>query len=141
VADQKSLVLILTRELADKLASAVFVVDADGTLLFFNEAAEEILGRTFAEAGLMSLSEWTTAFFPSDPEGDLPPEELPLVVALQERRPSHRRFRIQGLDGQERHIAVTAFPLFASRDDCVGAAAIFWEHPGESGTVGSAEGG
>jgi len=29
-----------------------------------------------------------------------------------------------------RAIEVTAFPLFAHADECVGAVAIFWEHPG-----------
>ena len=48
---QRNLVLILARDLADKLASAVFVVDADGRIVYFNQHAEEILGRTFADIG------------------------------------------------------------------------------------------
>jgi PAS domain-containing protein len=124
---QQNLVLILARELADKLATAMFVVDADGRLAYFNERAGEILGRTFAEAGRMPLQEWATSFHPTGPERDLAPEELPLVVAVRERRPAHLRFSIEGADGRARDISVTALPLFARRDEFVGAAAIFWE--------------
>ena len=38
--------------------------------------------------------------------------------------------RIKSIDGTERRIEVTAFPLFAHADECVGAVAIFWEHAG-----------
>ena len=51
---QRSLVLILARDLADKLASAAFVVDEEGRLVYFNERASQILGESFGEAGEMS---------------------------------------------------------------------------------------
>jgi PAS domain S-box-containing protein len=143
--EQKSLVLILARELADKLASAMFVVDHEGTLVYFNEMAEEILGQTFADAGEMRVDEWSRAFEPMDPDGrPLEPGELPLVVALRDRTPSHSAFRIRGLDGTIRDIAATALPLFARRDEFVGATAFFWEHrsPEAVRTVGGgSEGG
>ena len=37
--------LILTRQVASQMAMPVFLVDADGTLVFYNEPAERILGR------------------------------------------------------------------------------------------------
>lgn len=127
---QHDLVLILARDLADKLASAVFVVDREGTLVYFNEAAGEILGRSFGEVGHMSQEEWSRAFTPVDFEGhEIHPRDLPLAVALRERRPVHRSFRIHGLDGGARDMACTALPLFARRGELVGAAAIFWEQP------------
>jgi PAS domain-containing protein len=129
---QQNLVLILTRELADKLATAMFVVEHDGRLAYFNERAGEILGITFAEAGRMPVEEWGSVFTPADLDGkQLSADDLPLVVALQTRRPAHRTLRITGRDGTDRHIAVTAFPLFARQDEFVGAAAIFWEQPPE----------
>jgi PAS domain S-box-containing protein len=131
---QRNLVLILVRDLADKLASAVFVVDEEGTLVYFNEAAAEILGRSFGEVGMLSEAEWSKAFVPMEFDGrELAPEQLPLVVARQQRRPSHRAFMIRNMEGQELAIAVTALPLFARKDEFVGAAAIFWEH--EEGDV------
>jgi PAS domain-containing protein len=127
---QQNLVLILARDLADKLASATFVVDPEGTLLYFNEGAAEILGKSFADMGRMRMEEWSSAFSPVDADGrPLQPDELPLVIALKERRPVHRAFRIRGADDVDREIAVTALPLIASRDELVGAAAIFWESP------------
>jgi PAS domain S-box-containing protein len=131
---QRNLVLILARDLADKLASAVFVVDDEGTLVYFNEAAAEILGKTFGEVGMLREEEWSKAFGPMELDGrELLPEQLPLVVARREQRPSHRAFRIKNMEGEERDIAVTALPLFARKDEFVGAAAVFWEHDvGES---------
>jgi PAS domain-containing protein len=125
---QQNLVLILARDLADKLASATFIVDAEGTLLYFNEGAAEILGKSFADTGRMPMDEWSRAFAPVDSDGrPLDRDDLPLVIALKERRPVHRAFRIRGADDVDRDIAVTALPLIARRDELVGAAAIFWE--------------
>jgi PAS domain S-box-containing protein len=126
---QRNLVLILARDLADKLASAMFVVDHEGTLVYFNEAAAEILGRTFGEVGMLSEDEWSRAFVPMEFDGrELSPDQVPLVVARQKQKPVHRKLRIRNLEGEERAIAVTALPLFARRDEFVGAAAVFWEH-------------
>jgi PAS domain-containing protein len=132
----RNLVLILTSDLADKLATAMFVVDHEGTLLYFNERAADSLGRTFGDTGRLPADEWATMFDARHPDGrPMAPAELPLVRAITERQPSHLRFRITGTDGQERDIAVTAFPLFSHPDEFVGAAAIFWEE----GLVGGAE--
>jgi PAS domain S-box-containing protein len=132
---QRNLVLILATELADKLASAVFVVDEDGALVYFNEAAAEILGKTFGEVGTLSEDQWSQAFLPMEFDGrEMSADQLPLVVARRERRPSHRAFRIRNMEGEDRAIAVTALPLFARKDEFVGAAAIFWEHPPETGS-------
>jgi PAS domain-containing protein len=125
---QQNLVLILARDLADKLASAMAVVDPDGTIVYFNEGAAQIIGRTFAETGHMRMDEWMRDFAPRDPDGrPLEPDEMPLFVALKERRPAHRSFIIRGIDEVEREIAVTALPLFARSNEFVGAATIFWE--------------
>lgn len=123
------LVLILARDLADKLASAMFVVDEGGTLVYYNEPAADILGRPFSDVGRMPADEWVRAFAATDLDGrPLAPDELPLMAAIEGRRPAHRPFRITGADGELRTIAVTAFPLFARTDVFAGAAAIFWNH-------------
>jgi hypothetical protein len=57
-------------------------------------------------------------------------EDLPLVVALRERRPAHRAFWIHGLDGVRRRIEVTAFPLVGQGERHLGAMALFWEAEG-----------
>jgi PAS domain-containing protein len=125
---QKSLVLILARDLADKLASAMFVVDAEGTLVYFNEPAERILGRSFADVGPAAMQEWASAFGPLTVEGrPLTLDELPLTVALRERQPVHKQLAVTTPSGEVRQIAATAFPLFARTDEFEGAAAVFWE--------------
>ena len=131
---QKSLVLILARGLADELASAIFLVDQEGKLVYYNDAAAQILGKSFGEAGEMVMSEWATEFLPTDLNGQpLRPDEVPLVVAVKHQQISHRDLRIVGADGETRQIAVTALPLFARKEEFVGAVGIFWEHvPGSA---------
>ncbi|HEX2032245.1 MAG TPA: PAS domain-containing protein [Actinomycetota bacterium] len=131
MGEEHNLVHILARGLASSVATPMFLVDPDGTLVYYNEPAEEILGQTYAEAGEMTAEEWggTTFVSPEDPDTGkpLPLTDMPLAVAVTERRPAHRSMRITGVDGDRRQIAVTAFPLFARTDEFVGAVAIFWE--------------
>jgi PAS domain-containing protein len=128
---QQEVEVILARQLADYLALPIFIVDPDGNLLFYNEPAEEILGHRYGETGPMSAEEWATIFRPTDDDGQpLPPEKLPLIIALRERRPAHSEFLIQGLDDRvARRIEVTAFPLVGQGQRYLGGVAIFWEKP------------
>jgi PAS domain-containing protein len=126
---QKNLVLILAREFASKLATPMFVADAGGDLVFYNEPAEVILGRTFGEAGEMRADAWASLFTVEHLDGTpMPLEEMPAGVAMLERRPAHGTFRLTGLDGRRRTISVTALPLFAHVEELVGIVALFWEH-------------
>ena len=125
---QRPIELILTRQLASYLALPIFLVDPSGTLVFYNEPAEQILGRRFEETGEMSAAEWSTIFQPTDDAGrPLAPERLPLMVALAKRRPAHESVWIRALDGVPRRITATAFPLMGQADRYLGAVAIFWE--------------
>lgn len=142
---QREIELILTRQLATYLATPIFVVDTRGTLLFYNEPAEAILGCRFDENGEMDAGEWGTIFVPLDEVGvPLASDALPLVIALRENRSVHRTFWIRSLDGVLRFIEVTAFPLIGQAGRKLGAVAIFWEvgdHEGHtvghSGVAGS----
>ncbi len=125
---QKAIEVILTRQLASYLAMPIFLVDADGTLVFYNEPAERILGRRFEETGEMPAGEWSTAWIPTDDRGTpLAAETLPLMMTLREHRPAHGVFWIQGLDGVRRRIETTAIPLLGSAGRYLGALAVFWE--------------
>jgi PAS domain-containing protein len=124
---QKHLVLILAREFASNLATPTLIADDQGKLVFYNEAAESVVGRPFAEVGEMPLDEWTASFEPRTPHsGPLSPELRPTRIALDQRRAAHQDLRITSADGVERDVAVTAFPLFAHSDEFVGIVAIFW---------------
>jgi PAS domain-containing protein len=125
---QQPIELILMRELADRLATPMFVVDPEGTLEFYNEHAETVLGLRFDETGPMPLEEWASLFTPTDQYGtNLEPDRLPLVITLRDRVPCHGSFWIKGLDGTARELSVTAVPLLARHGVLVGAAALFWE--------------
>src|SRR5215813_6172707 len=109
---QQRIELILLRQLATHHAMPIFIVDGAGDLIFYNEPAEQILGRRFEESGPMPASEWANAWEPTDDSGKpLGATEVPLAVALEEKRPLHRRLSIRGLDGVERRIEAVAFPL------------------------------
>ena len=130
---QKNLLLILARDVASKIATPMFVIDAEGTLVFFNEAAEPVLGQTFADTGELKADEWMDVWKPCDfDRRPIPPEALPLGIALYERRPAHRELMIVGVDGVERRVAATALPLLAHRDELVGAVTLFWELSSEA---------
>jgi PAS domain-containing protein len=129
----KHLVLILAREFASKLATPMFISDANGNLVFFNEPAGVVLGRSFAEVGELPASRWAELFETEELDGTpVPLEQMPAGIALMEARPAHHRFVIKGLDGVRRVISVTAFPLLASRDDTIGVVAIFWDETTEN---------
>lgn len=123
---QKEIELILMRQMASYLATPIFVVDPEGTLLFYNEPAEVLLGRRFDEAGEMPIAEWSTIFEQRDDDDlPLPPDAIPLVVAVRERRLAYRVLRITGLDGVARKLEVVAFPLEGQGGRHLGAAAVF----------------
>ena len=124
---QKHLVLILAREFASSLSTPTLIADARGYLVFYNEAAEAVVGGRFSETGEMPLDEWAASFEPrtitSEP---LPAERRPARIAFDERRASHLRYLVRSADGVEREIESTAFPLFARTDVFVGIIVMFW---------------
>ena len=129
---QRPIELILLRQLASYLDMPIFVVDADGRLAYYNEPAEPLLGVRFDEVGPMDMADWLAAFQPGDQSGTiLPAEDVPLVVALRERRPVHRDLSIAGLDGVRRRIGATALPLSGQGGNFIGAVAAFWPEPAE----------
>ena len=123
----KHLVLILAREFASNLATPTLLVDADGQLIFFNEAAEEILGQTFSEVGEQSIDEFSASVAPRLGDNEpLPQDRRPTKIALEERRAVHEDMTITTFEGEERRVGVTAFPLFAQKDEFVGIVVIWW---------------
>jgi PAS domain-containing protein len=124
---QKHLILILARELASNLATPTLVADEHGNAVFYNEAAEEVIGTPFAEMGEIGIDELAESYAPRTAEGEpLPVESLPGRIALDERRAAHVRVWVTSTDGVDREVSVTAFPLFAHADEFVGIVVIFW---------------
>src|SRR6185436_10964813 len=58
----KPIQLILARQLASSLAVPILLVDTHGTLVYYNEPAEQILGQRFEETGEMRADVWSKIF-------------------------------------------------------------------------------
>jgi PAS domain-containing protein len=125
---QHDIEIILLRQLASYLNVPILIVDPKGDLLFFNEAAEPILGRRFDETGSIRRGEWSALLKPADDDGaPVPREQQPLFIATEERRPAYRRGRIFGLDGVARQVEGIAIPLHRQGGHFLGAVGVFWE--------------
>ena len=124
---QKQLLLILAREFLSNLSTPSLIADAEGNLVFYNEAAEGVVGRRFSEAGEMPLEQWLEAFEPRQSNSSpLPEARRPTRIAFEDRRAAHEVYLVTSADGVEREIEVSAFPLFAHAEEFVGVVAIFW---------------
>lgn len=130
---QKPLELILARNLLTSLSTPAFLVDPDATIVFYNEAAAAVLGRSFEEAGQMTADEWSTAFGPFDSDGTpFEVDTLATTEAIRAGRPAHATFTIRGASGPIT-IEASAFPIVASDEGSSGAMILFWPLNGDRG--------
>ena len=124
---QKPLELILARNLLTSISTASFLVDGAGTMVFYNEAAAALLGRSFEEAGQMSAEEWTATFGPlANGEEPVELDEISLTQAIQAGRPAHGSFCIRTARSDKELVEAAAFPLVTSADGASGAMVMFW---------------
>jgi PAS domain-containing protein len=124
----KSLPLILARELGANLATPMFLIDAEGMLVYYNEAAELLIGRPFAELGEIPSIEFGEVLQLADADGTpLRRRDSPAGVAFFERRPSHQMVFVTTYDGVRRKVEATAYPLFGAAQDMHGVLTVFWE--------------
>lgn len=125
---QLAVELILGRQLASYLGVPIFIVDPRGDMVYYNESAEAILGIRFEETGRMPMAEWSRVFTPTDAHGTpIEPDNLPLVIALQQGRPACDEFYILGLDESTRLIQVIGIPVIGQAGKRLGAMAVLWE--------------
>jgi PAS domain-containing protein len=133
----RPLELILARNLLTNISIPAFLADNRGGVVFYNEAAESLLGMPFQHARNMDPEEWRARFGPFDSARQrIPFEEEPLTIALRERRPVHVPLYIRSADGEVHHIEVSAFPLTAN-EETTGVIGIFWrtEEPSSSASA------
>ena len=125
-AAQRPLELILARNLLSSLSTAAFLVDEMGCVVFYNEAAGEMLGRRFEECGPMSAEQWGTTHGPFDEQGQpIPFGELDLTEGLMRGRPGHSCFHIRSFEGGDHLIEAAAMPIVATGGQR-GAMVFFW---------------
>lgn len=128
---QKPLELILARNLLTSISTPAFLVDGKATMVFYNEAAAAMLGRSFEDAGQMTAEQWTSAFGPLDPEGQaLGVDQLALTEAIRDGRPAHGSFSIRVASGACESIEAAAFPIVANPNGSSGAMIMFWPQSG-----------
>src|SRR5215217_8973359 len=83
--DERPLELILARNLVSIISLAAVLVDVEGALVYYNDAAAEVIGDRFEERGLISRAEWSAEMGPVDAEGKpVDVEDLPLTSALRD---------------------------------------------------------
>jgi PAS domain-containing protein len=118
--------LILARNLIATLSTPGFLVDQDGVLVFFNDAAAVLLGVRFEEVGRMGPERWGTEFGPYDLAGKrVPLEEMLLTIALRHGRPSTARYRLHSMQGVEHDIEAAGLPIL-TMEGTLGAMVFFW---------------
>ena len=128
MAYAKSIQIILARQLASSIATPILLVDAEGTLVYYNESAEAIFNQRFDETGEMPAEEWTTRIAAMDDERKpIAPHDRAMMQVIHKRRPVSQTMWLRSSDGEWRHVHVTTFPLIGERDTLHGAMTIFWE--------------
>ena len=134
MAAQKPLELILARNLLTNVSTPAFLVDQNAALVFYNEAAGALLGRSFEDVGRMSPEQWTSTYGPFDSDGNpVELDELPTTRAVRDGRPAHAVFTIRSANGGKREIESSAFPIVASEEGSSGAMIFFWPRDDDSG--------
>jgi PAS domain S-box-containing protein len=130
----KAVELILLRQLLSRLPLPASLVDADGVVVYFNPATERLLGWSLAEMGEFPLSHVPELIGPRRPDDSrMEVGEMPIAVALHDRRPQQYRMTIHSRDGTPHRIVTTAIPLDGQGGTLLGAMNFFWEEgPGDA---------
>ena len=124
----KPIQLILARQLASCLAMPILILDTEGTLVYYNEPAEVILGQRYDETGEIPADEWSALFAVADEDRNpIAQEDRPTMLALSERKPISRTVWMRCGNREWRHVNITAFPLIGEGAQFLGAQMIFWE--------------
>ena len=126
--ESKPIQLILARQLASSMATAVMLYDAQGNLVFYNEPAEAILNSRFDETGEINVDEVLRAVIATDENRRLlPREERPGWVARLEGRPITRTVWLSCNDGPWLHLQATAVPIIGEQGELHGVMQFFWQ--------------
>jgi PAS domain-containing protein len=104
--------LILARNLVAGLTLAGLLCNIDGTIVFLNQAAGELLGRRFEELEHLTLEQWEHEFGEPEASAGSGIEVGQLVTrAAQSGAPARQPARLRVLDGQLIDAEVSAIPL------------------------------
>ncbi len=108
---RQDLQLVLARNFIAATLTPAFVTDPEGVMVFFNEAAAQLIGRRFEESGRLTREEWNE-IGPVDEAGHpIASGNLPLTIALREGIPAFGRFRIKTDRGALVEVEASANPI------------------------------
>src|SRR5690606_35720819 len=124
---QKPLELILARNLLTAVSTPALLVDNEGDMLFYNEAAAALVGRSFEETGRLAADEWHRVFGllcerASGGEG----AGRGCTQAVGAGHPVRGDFRVRAASGEEIEIEAAALPLVANGAAPSGAMIMVW---------------
>jgi len=124
----KPIQLILARQLASSMATAIMLFDAQGNLVFYNEPAESIINTRFDETGEINVGEVLRVVTATDENRRLlSPEERPGWVARLECRPITRTVWMSCNDGPWLRLQATAVPIIGEQGEVHGVMQFFWQ--------------
>ena len=123
----KPIQLILARQLASSMATAIMLFDAQGNLIFYNEPTEAILNTRFDETGEINVDEVLRIVAATDEERrPLSREERPGWVARLEGRPITRTVWLSCNAGPWLRLQATAIPIIGEQGELHGVMQFFW---------------
>ncbi|HNR06570.1 MAG TPA: hypothetical protein PKM27_04585 [Saprospiraceae bacterium] len=104
--------LILSRQLSEYLAVPMALIDHDGKMVYYNEAAGFILGKHFDEDGEIDLRDWGGRFF--NHEGftestDL--HEIPFFKVLSVRHLVQGEYYMRNFEEINQKLMIVCVPL------------------------------
>lgn len=117
--------LILARNLISGISLAALLCDADGTIVFFNDAAGELLGQRFDETGSLSLDEWTLTFGAAECRRAGADDNGPLSRAVRDGLPVHNRICLRARN-EHSEVELSTVPL-CTVEGFKGAIILLWQ--------------
>ncbi|MGH8911880.1 MAG: PAS domain-containing protein [Acidimicrobiia bacterium] len=131
---QHPIEIILLQQWASMMSVPIWITDAAGDLIYFNEPTAALIGLSFEEAGDLPAADLSERFVIRDLDGSpLPEYERPLVIALEKQTPAQRLIRMRSDDGTWKVVADTAIPVVGEGNRHLGAMVLLWatdeDHP------------
>jgi PAS domain-containing protein len=101
--------LILARNLISGISLPALLCDCEGAIVFFNDAAGELLGERFEETGTLSGDQWGSRFGVAT-DGESTDGDDALWHAVREDLPVHRRVCLLS-QGEPNEVELSTVPL------------------------------
>jgi PAS domain-containing protein len=116
--------LILARNLISGISLPALLCDCKGTIVFFNDAAGELLGERFEETGTLSGDAWDSRFRTAI-DGESRDNGEALAHAVRGAVPIHRRVCLVSQEGRS-EVELSTVPL-RTVEGCRGSIVLLWQ--------------